>query len=219
MQVRRVRIAHRSIPTKRCAVRTLPNLRMRAFWVLAIITIAVSASALAQTYPTKVIRALTTESGGGSDFNARLISQALSVVVGQQIVIDNRPGSISTETLVRANPDGYTILFNGAAVWLLPFLRDNVPYDPLRDLAPISFSTSAPCVLVIHPSVPAKTVSELIALAKSKPGELNYAAGVMGSPPHLAAELFNRMAGVKIDRKSTRLNSSHVSEFRMPSSA
>lgn len=151
-----------------------------------------------QNYPNRVIRIVTTETGGGSDFNARMIAQGLTVSLGQQVIVDNRPGTLSTEAVARAAPDGYTLLFNGSTVWLLPFLRDNVPYDPVKDLSPVTLATRAPSILVVHPSLPVKTVKELIALAKTRPGEINYAAGVIGAPPHIAGELFKARAGVNI---------------------
>ena len=161
-------------------------------------TIAGAGPVCAQNFPNKVIRVLTTEAGGGSDLNARLIAQALTVSLGQQVIVDNRSGTTPTETVARAVPDGYTLLCNGSAVWLLPFLRDNVPYDPVKDLSPITLATRAPSILVVHPSLPVKSVAELIALAKARPGELNYAAGVIGAPPHIAGELFKARAGVNI---------------------
>jgi tripartite-type tricarboxylate transporter receptor subunit TctC len=151
-----------------------------------------------QNYPNRVIRIVTTETGGGSDFNARMIAQGLTVSLGQPVIVDNRPGTLSTEAVARAVPDGYTLLFNGSTVWLLPFLRDNVPYDPVKDLSPVTLATRAPSILVVHPSLPVKTVKELIALAKARPGEINYAAGVIGAPPHIAGELFKARAGVNI---------------------
>jgi tripartite-type tricarboxylate transporter receptor subunit TctC len=152
----------------------------------------------AQNFPNRLIRVLTTSAGGGSDLNARLISQALTVSLGQQVVVDNRPGTIPNETVAKATPDGYTLLFNGSAVWLLPYLRDSVPYDPIKDLMPVTLATSAPCIIAVHPSLPVKTVRDLIALAKARPGQLNYAAGVIGAPPHIAGELFKARAGVNI---------------------
>jgi tripartite-type tricarboxylate transporter receptor subunit TctC len=130
--------------------------------------------------------------------NARLIAQGLGVNLGQQVIVDNRPGAIPAETVAKAPPDGYTLLFNGSTVWLLQFLRDNVSYDPAKDLAPITLATQAPSLLVVHPSLPVKSVNELIALARARPGELNYAAGVIGAPPHIAGELFKVRTGINI---------------------
>lgn len=152
----------------------------------------------AQSYPTKFIRILTTGAGGGSDFNARLIAPGLAAALGQQVIVENRPSTHPTEIVAKAPPDGYTLLFNGSTVWLLQFLRANVAYDPVKDLTPITVATRAPCMVVVHPSLPVKSVKDLIALAKAKPGQLNYAAGVIGAPPHIAGELFKVRAGVDI---------------------
>ena len=176
------------------------NVGRAASWItLASLPILfLAAPAMAQVYPNKVIRMLTTAAGGGSDLNARLIAQVLSVNLGQQVVVDNRPGSIATDVAAKSAPDGYTLLVNGSAVWLLQFLRDSVAYDALKDFAPVTLATNAPCIVAIHPSLPVKNVRELIALAKAQPGQLNYVAGVIGAPPHIAGELFKARAGVNI---------------------
>ena len=165
------------------------------------ITFALSASAAnhatAELYPVKVIRIVTSEPGGGNDLVARIVAQGLTANLRQQVIVENR-GSIAIEVALKATPDGYTLLMYGSNVWLLPFLRDNVPWDPVRDFAPVTIAVSLPNILVVHPSLPAKSVAELVALAKARPGELNYAAGTLGVSPHLAAELFKAMAGVNI---------------------
>ena len=115
------------------------------------------------------------------------------------MIVDNR-GAVASEIAAKAAPDGYTLLVNGSPVWLLPLLRASVPWDAVRDFVPITLAVSSPSILVVHPSLPVKSVRELIALAKARPGELNYAAGTMGATPHLAAELFKAMAGVNIVR-------------------
>jgi tripartite-type tricarboxylate transporter receptor subunit TctC len=165
------------------------------------ITLALSASAAnhatAELYPVKVIRIVTSEPGGGNDLVARIVAQGLTANLRQQVIVENR-GSIAIEVALKATPDGYTLLMYGSNVWLLPFLRDNVPWDPVRDFAPVTIAVSLPNILVVHPSLPAKSVAELVALAKARPGELNYAAGTLGVSPHLAAELFKAMAGVNI---------------------
>src|SRR5450759_4007451 len=153
-----------------------------------------------QTYPNKPIRIMATQPGGLTDIVARLIAPGLTVNLGQQIVVDNRGALIAVEIAAKAPPDGYTLLVNGSAFWLLPLLRNNVSWDPLRDFAPITLAVRSPSVLVVHPSVPVKSVADLIALAKARPGALNYAAGTIGATPHLAAELFKVMAGVNIVR-------------------
>ncbi len=159
--------------------------------------------ATAQPYPNKPIRMLAPEAGGGNEIVGRAIAQALTAAMGQQIVIENRGGAsgvIAGEIVAKAPPDGYTVLYYGSTIWLLPFLRDKLPFDPLRDFAPISLATSAPFFLFVHPSVPAKTLKDLIALAKAKPGQLNYGSAGSGAATHLSAELFKLVAGVDIVR-------------------
>lgn len=155
--------------------------------------------AAAQNYPDKPIRMLAPAIGGASDIVARLIGQGLSASLGQQVVVDNR-GSIAPELGTKAPPDGYTILAYGSPLWLTGFLRDEVPWDPVKSFAPITLAASSPNVLVVHPAVAAHSVKELIALAKAKPGELNYGSGSTGAATHLTGELFKAMAGVNIVR-------------------
>jgi tripartite-type tricarboxylate transporter receptor subunit TctC len=168
--------------------------------LLALLTSSAHA-ATAQNFPTKPIRIVTSEIGGGLDFVARLVSQGLTANLGQQVIVDNRPSGVFTGSIVsKASPDGYTLLLNGSSFWLLPFLQSNVPYDPIRDFAPITLATSSPLMLVVHPVVPVTSVKDLIALAKARPGELNYSSSSPGTPQHIAAELFKSMAGVNIVR-------------------
>src|SRR4051812_18239420 len=144
-------------------------------------------SAYAQNpYPTKPIRLLTAQFGGGSDIASRLIAPELSSRVGQQVVVDSRVGgAIIADAAAKSTPDGYTLLLYSASLWILPLMQDKPAYDPLKDFAPITLVGTSPLVLVVHPSVPAKSVSELIGLAKAKPGELNSATGPIGATPHL----------------------------------
>ena len=158
---------------------------------------------LGQDFPIKPIRIVTLEPGGGTDFSARIIAQGLSGNLGYPVIVDNRGGAngvIAAQIVAKASPDGYTLLLNGSPVWLLPFLQDNVPYDPIKDFSPVGLVTSAPNVLVVHPSSAVNSVKELIALAKAKPGTLNYGSAATGGSPHLAAELFKALAGVNIVR-------------------
>jgi tripartite-type tricarboxylate transporter receptor subunit TctC len=148
-------------------------------------------------YPSKVIRIITPATGGGSDFVARLIAPGLSASLGQQVIVDNR-GAIAPELVAKSAPDGYTLQVNGSPMWLLPVLRPSSPWDALRDFAPITLAVSSPSMLVMHPSVPVKSLKELIALARAHPGKLNYAAGTIGASPHLAGELFKVMARVNV---------------------
>ena len=150
-----------------------------------------------QDYPNKPIRIVTGGIGGGSDFLARLIAPALSGPLGQPVIVENRGGTLgSAEAASKALPDGYTVLFAGGGLWIGPLLQ-KMPYDPVVDFSPISMLSIEPNILIVHPSVPVKSVKELIALAKAKPGELNYAFGSVGTSGHITAELFNAMAGVK----------------------
>ena len=149
-----------------------------------------------QTYPSKPVRIVTSAIGGGTDFVARIMAQGLSGL-GQPVVVDNRVSIIAGELVSKAPPDGYTLLVASGALWVVSLLQ-KVPYDPVRDFSPISLATSSPNILLVHPSLPVKSVKELIALAKAKPGELNYASAGAGSSLHLAGELFKYMAGVNI---------------------
>jgi len=151
-----------------------------------------------QDYPNKPIRVVTGEPGGGSDFAARVLAQGLTTALGKQVVVDSRAVLVLMETVARAPADGYTLLFYGSSVWLAPFLRNDVNYDPVKDFSPITIAIRAPNVLAVHPSVAAASVGELIALARARPGVLNYASVGSGSTAHLAAELFKAMAGVDI---------------------
>ena len=156
-----------------------------------------------QSYPTKSIRLIAPSSAGGPvDVIARIVAQGWSEAVGQQIVIDNRAGAagmIGAEMVAKAAPDGYTLLlgFSGPLV-IVPQINVATPYDALKDFAPISLAASAPYVLLVHPGGAAKTVKELVALAKAQPGKLNFASGGTGVGIHMAGELFNLAAGVKI---------------------
>ena len=159
--------------------------------------------ATAQSYPTKPIRIIVGQTAGGvSDLIARLVAQRFTESFKQSAVVENRAGAaggIGTEMAAKAAPDGYTLLLSSAGpIVINPGLYPKLGYDPIRDLAPIAFIASSPLVLVLHPSVPAKTVKELIALAKSQPDRLSYGSGGSGSPPHLTAELFKTMTGAKM---------------------
>ncbi len=154
----------------------------------------------AQDYPNKPVRIFASSAGGGTDFAARVLATGLTSGFGQAIVVENRAAFNSIEAVAKATPDGYSLLVMGVPVWLTPFLQDNVPWDPVRDFQPITTLTRQPTFLVVHSSLPVKSVKELIALAKARPGELNYGSGGTGTSSHLSAELFKAMAGVKITR-------------------
>ena len=152
----------------------------------------------AQTYPSKPVRITTYSVGGSNDFAARLLADGLAGPLGQPVVVDNRAGSvIPGEVVSKAPPDGYTILVAGGIFTILHLLQET-PYDPIRDFAQISLIGISPLILVVHPSVSIKSVKELIALAKAKPGQLNYAAGGLGGTSHLSMELLKAMAGLDI---------------------
>lgn len=157
-------------------------------------------AAFAQEYPGKPIRLVAPFSpGGGGDTVARLIAQKLSDAFQQQVVVDNRPGAgniIGTEIVAKAAPDGYTILVAINAHAINPGLRRKLPYDPIADFTPVTLIASTPYILVVHPSLPVRSVQELIRLAKSRPGQINYASAGSGTPAHFAAELFKLGAAV-----------------------
>lgn len=158
-------------------------------------------AAHAQSFPTKPIRIVTSDASGGSDIITRVIAQGISPALGQPVVVENRGGGvIAGETVAKAPPDGHTLLFYGGTLWLLPMMRSYVPYDAMRDFAPITWSLSTPSVLAVHPSLPARSVKELIAIARARPGQLDYGSPALGTSTHLAAELLKSMAGIQITR-------------------
>jgi len=170
-------------------------------WVAAAAFTFAAGAACGQTYPSKPVRIVTSAPGGGSDMVSRLLARGLTAMLGQQFFVENRGGgTVAGETVAKAPPDGHTLLYYGSALWLLPLIRKDVPYDPLRGFAAISWVSRQPNVLVVHPSLPARSVKEIIALARARPGDLNYSSGGTGSSGHMAAELFKFMAGVKIVR-------------------
>ena len=170
-------------------------------FVAVLITGAATLPAHAQTYPDRAIRIVVPFAAGGStDIVARTTSQKLAERLRQSVVIDNRGGgggNIGSDMVAKAPPDGYTLLLGTVgSLTINPTLYRKMPYDPLKDLAPIGYFGSAPNILVVHPSLPPRSVRELIAFAKSRPGQLNYASGGTGGSIHLAAELFKSLAKV-----------------------
>jgi tripartite-type tricarboxylate transporter receptor subunit TctC len=160
-----------------------------------------AATICAQNFPNKPIRIIASEAGGLGDVAARMITPALSAAMGQQVIVDNRGGGVIAGEIVSKSPaDGYTLLLYGNTLWLLHLMRDHVPYDTLKDFAPITVATRGQNVLVVNPSLPVKSVKELIAMAKARPGELDYASAAAGTGNHLAAELFKFLANVNIMR-------------------
>ena len=153
-----------------------------------------------QSYPSKPIRIIAPDAGSSSDVTARLLAQGITAGLGQQVIIDNRgSGVLSAEPAAKAPPDGYTLLIAGGTFWTFPLLQ-KTSYDPVKDFVPITTIEQSTNVVAVHPSLPAKSVKELIALAKAKPGELNYGSGPNASSSHLAPALFVHMAGANIVR-------------------
>jgi tripartite-type tricarboxylate transporter receptor subunit TctC len=169
-------------------------------WAVAAAAFAFPVLTDAQSYPTRPVRLLVPFPPGGSvDVVARALTPRLSERLGQQVVIENRSGasgSIGTEIVAHARPDGYTLLINTIPFVSNAYLYGQVPYDPFTDFLPVSWLCSSPATLVVNPSVPARSVRELLKLAKSRPGALNYSAAGAGTNPHLAGELFNVLGGV-----------------------
>ncbi len=164
-------------------------------------TAGLAAAADVDGFPARPIRIVTAEAGGGSDFVTRIIGQGLSANWGRPVVVDNRGGGIfAGEIVSRAPADGYTLIYYGSSLWLLPLIRKDVPYDTAKDFTPVIQAVSTPSFLVVHPSVPAKSVKELVALAKASPGKLNYASAALGTATHMAAELFKHLTGASIVR-------------------
>lgn len=171
-----------------------------AIEVLAVTVMVVCASnSRAQDhYPGKVIRIVTAAPGSNNDWGARLLADEISPGLGQRLIVENR-GGLAAEVVAKSPPDGYTVLFYGPAAWTQQLFRP-VGYDPVRDLAPVTLAMTSPIVLVVHPSLPVRSVKELIALARARPGDLNYASGTIGATPFIAGELFKHMARVNIVR-------------------
>jgi len=170
--------------------------------LLACTGLAACGHAAAQGWPAKPVRFVVPFAAGGStDIIARTVGARLTEALGQTVIVDNRPGGgtvIGTEIVARSAPDGYTLLVVPAPFTINPSLIGKLPYDPLRDFAPVTLINTTPLVVVVNPSVPARSVKELIALARSKPGRLNYGSSGTGGSNHLAGELFAAMAGVKM---------------------
>ena len=178
----------RSVTVTRCAI--------FALWAVATAT---SVRAQHAPYPVKPIRFVTTPPGSGSDVIARLLLPTLSQNLGQQVVVDNR-GPLGADLVAKSKPDGYTILCYGPTIWIAPLINTQVEYSVERDFVPITMSVVSPNVIVVHPSLPVRSVKELIALARAKQGQLNYESGSTGSAAHLTGELFNSLARVRIVR-------------------
>ncbi|MGV3653788.1 MAG: Bug family tripartite tricarboxylate transporter substrate binding protein [Noviherbaspirillum sp.] len=183
------------------------SIHSRLFALLA--GILISGSVAAQAYPVKPITLVVPfGAGGNNDVSGRLLAQKMSEIVGQPVVVENRTGAagaIGMASVAKAQPDGYTLGFGSSGpVATNVSLYKNLPYDPVKDFQPVARTTSSPSVLVVHPSVPARNIGELVAYLKSNPGKLNYATSGKGSSPHLAGALFESMAGVQMTNVAYR---------------
>jgi tripartite-type tricarboxylate transporter receptor subunit TctC len=168
----------------------------------ALLSLTAAAAVAQQPYPNKPMRFITPFAPGGqTSILARLFGQKLTESWGQPVIVDNRPGGntiIGTEALARATPDGYTLIMTTNSHVIIPHLHAKLPFDPIKDFAPVAMISSNETLMLVHPAVPAQTLQELIALAKAKPGQLNYASLGTGGIQHLSSEMFNLAAGVKI---------------------
>ncbi len=179
------------------------RLRELQYAVLALTATAwMQSTATAQPYPSRVIRIVVPMApGGGSDLLARSLAQRLNESMKQSVIVDNRPGAgntIGTELVAKAAPDGYTLLINTNAITTMPALYPSIRFNVERDFAPITMAASTQNLLAVHPSLPVHNVKQLVAMAKTKPGVLTMAAAGVGTPSHLAGELFKQMAGIDI---------------------
>ncbi len=168
---------------------------------LVVVLVAMAAHA-AETFPSRPIRLISPfAAGGGNDMISRAVAQALTRNLGHSVVVDNRPGAntiIGMELVAKSPPDGYTLIMTGSTVAINATLHANLPYDSLRDFAAVTQIAATPLIVAVHPSLPVASVRELIALAKARPGELNFPSAGVGNVSHLAGELFNVMAGVRL---------------------
>ncbi len=171
-------------------------------FILIAVPAPVSVAAPAQSYPSKPIRIVVPQSPGGTtDFTARVVAPRLSERIGQPVVVDNRAGAgslVGTDLVAKAVPDGYTLLVAASALTIIPSMYRKVPFDPVRDFSPVTTLSWYPNLVVVHPSLPVNSIKELIALAKAKPGTLNYASGGTGTGTQLGALLFGSMAGISL---------------------
>ena len=164
---------------------------------------AIAAGAQAQGYPNRTVRLIVADAAGGApDQLARMIAQKVTETIGQPVIVDNRPGaggSLGADLVAKSPPDGYTLLLTTTAIYaILPNLRKDLPYDPTRDFMPVGRIATASNVLVINDALPARNVAELVKYAKERPGVLNYASAGVGTPAHLAGEMLNLLAGIKV---------------------
>jgi tripartite-type tricarboxylate transporter receptor subunit TctC len=173
------------------------SLRRPGFTVAVALILMSSVSAWCQELASRPLRIYTQPPGGGTDYASRLIAPGLATAIGQPVIVENRAGTIAIETVAKAAPDGLSLLLYSGVLWIQPFFKET-SWDPVRDFEPITLAVTSPNVLVVHPSLPVKSVKELIALARAHPAQLNYSSAGPGSVPHLSAELFDSMAGIKM---------------------
>jgi tripartite-type tricarboxylate transporter receptor subunit TctC len=177
--------------------------RVRVVLICAALAALSSSVSVAQTeYPSRAVRLIVPSSpGGGTDILTRILTPRFSERLGQQVIVDNRPGAgslIGNDVVAKSAPDGYTLLMGISTLAILPSMHKEMPYDAMRDLAPITLTISAPNILVIHPSLPVRSVKELITFARQHPRELNFASAGLGTNPHLSMELFLSMTKLKM---------------------
>ena len=184
-------------------------------WVSFLVCIW-AAQALAQDYPARPVRIIVpSPPAGGTDIVGRVLAEHFSKALGQQFFVENKPGAgniIGIEAAARSAPDGYTLLMTASTLALNSVLYKRVPYDPVRDFAPITLAATAPNILIVNPGVPAKNVAEFIALAKQKPGALSYGTPGIGTSPHLCMELFKTMAGIDVQHVPYRGTAAAVTD-------
>jgi len=179
-------------------------MRATIAWAAAAAVVLASMDAgQAQTYPAKPIRLIVPLApGGGNDTIARLVAQEITGPLGQQVLVDNRPGAgglVGTEVVAKSPSDGYTLLLgNVAGLTIIPNVRKKTPYDPIKDFQPVSLIATAPLLVVVHPSLPVKSIKDLTALARARPGQLNFASNGLGSSTHFATEMFMLMTKTRM---------------------
>jgi tripartite-type tricarboxylate transporter receptor subunit TctC len=175
---------------------------VKASIALALAAFVLAGPAFAQSFPSKPIRLIVPfPPGGGNDIVGRIVAQRLGEALGRQVIVDNRGGAggtIGTDLAAKSAPDGYTMLINNISLAVNATLYPKLPYDTLKDLAPVSLAGRQPNLLVAHPSLPARSVRDVVALAKARPRQVNYASGGVGTAGHLATELFMLMTGVQL---------------------
>ncbi len=190
---------------------------MLAIWFGGFVGFGLIGNTLAQTYPTKSIRVIVPfPAGGGTDIVARIVTDALGKTLNRQLIVDNRGGAggiVGTDLAAKATADGYTIVIVSGSHAINPSLHEKLPFDSVRDFDPISMLGSAPGLLVVHPSLPVSNIKQLVALAMEKPGSLNYASAGNGTPPHLAAKLFEVMTKVHMVHVPYKGNSQAMTDL------